>query len=513
MAKKVFLIAGILLLFFQIYAQYGQVLDDKVQLKSEDFIQTLIDADNIILGTYIQGGKTKAKVRVESAFIGDAKEDIVINNLDNEKIRLRLKRDEYKKGDQYIFILKKEGGEYRLFENSVTIPVSDNMANFSFNTPFMINFWEPFDIRMFEVGVTAIREKADKVLSDSTRETFSGLLKEYIEKKAGKNIKAFISVANLVETSVDFDVYDKFVEDSGTLGCLAVKYSSSIMGEIYFNQRILPKVESFNQDSQSAFAIAAMKLYSKQGAKTIAKLLNTVGRYFPSSSECFPYAKPPSNKEFFIRSLIEIDAPETMKVLQSQIESGDAAWLSAVLAIISEYEGSDLTELVLRAATIERFSERKYEFSNYFDKIKTPATAKILTELFGKNEDLYWKKIILTTLGKYQFQESLPFLVKTLNEDTKEEIRTTAAMAIGQLSHIGGAKPLFEFIKNEKSILAKSIAIDSLAQINDRSVQEFLKEIIKLEQDPKVRESAVNAMEDNLFILRYGKKKNDNSGR
>ena len=110
MAKKVFLIAGILLLFFQIYAQYGQVLDDKVQLKSEDFIQTLIDADNIILGTYIQGGKTKAKVRVESAFIGDAKEDIVINNLDNEKIRLRLKRDEYKKGDQYIFILKKEIG-------------------------------------------------------------------------------------------------------------------------------------------------------------------------------------------------------------------------------------------------------------------------------------------------------------------------------------------------------------------------------------------------------------------
>jgi len=123
------------------------------------------------------------------------------------------------------------------------------------------------------------------------------------------------------------------------------------------------------------------------------------------------------------------------------------------------------------------------------------------------------KKIILTTIGKYQYAESLPFLIKTLNEDSKEEIRTTAAMSIGQLSQVGGAKPLYDFITKEKSILAKSIAIDSLAQIPDRSVQDFLKEIIKNEQDPKIRESAVNAMEDNLFILRYGKKKNDNSGR
>lgn len=513
MFKKIFLIVVVFFLFFEVSAQYGQLLDDKVQLKGEDFIDSLIEADNIILGTYIQGGKTKAKIKVENVFIGEAKDEIIVNNLDNEKMRMRFKRDAYKKGDQYVFILKKQGAEYDILENSVSIPVKDNLANFSFNTPYMTNFWQPFDIRIFETGVTAIREKSDNMLSDKTRESLAELVRENVEKKNINNIKTILSVAHMAEISIDFETYDKFVEDPGTLGCLAVKYSASIMGEIYFNQRILPKAESFNQDNQIAFAIAAMKLYSKQGARIIAKMLNNVGLYYPSSSECFPQTKPLSNKETFVKAVIEIDAPETLKVLQLQIESGDAAWLGSILAIISVYEGSDLTELVLKAATVERFSERKYEFSNYFDKIKTVSTAKILTDLFAKNEDLYWKKIILTTLGKYQFPETLPFLIQTLNENPKEEIRTAAAMSIGQLSHINGAKPLYEFIKKEKSILAKAIAIDSLAQINDKSVQEFLKEIVKVEQDPKIREAAVNAIEDNLFIMRYGKKKNDNSGR
>ncbi|HPA55983.1 MAG TPA: HEAT repeat domain-containing protein [bacterium] len=513
MFKRFSLIAAIILVFMEVSAQYAALLDDKIKLNNEDFIKSLVEADNIVLGRYLQGGKTKAKIRVENAFVGEAKDEIIVNNLDNEKIRLRFKRDEYKKGDQYIFILKKQGAEYDLLEYSVSIPVSDNLANFSFNTPYLINFWQPFDIKLFEVAAIAIREKEDKMLSDNTRETFIELVKEYVGKNSVNDLKAALAIANLTEISLDFETYNKFVSDTGTLGCLAVKFSAGIMGEIYFNQNILPKAENMNPDSQTAFAVAAMKLSSKQGARVIGKILNNVGLYRPSSSECFPYVKPPTNKEFFVRSVIEIDAPETLKILQLQIESGDAAWLASVLAIISEYEGADLTELVLKAATVERLSERKYEFSNYFDKIKTPTTAKILTELFAKNEDLYWKKIILTTIGKYQYAESLPFLIKTLNEDSKEEIRTTAAMSIGQLSQVGGAKPLYDFITKEKSILAKSIAIDSLAQIPDRSVQDFLKEIIKNEQDPKIRESAVNAMEDNLFILRYGKKKNDNSGR
>lgn len=513
MAKRFFLVFGILFVFLELSAQYGSILDDKILLSSENFIKSIIDADTIILGRYIQGGKTKAKILVENVFVGDAKNEIIVTDLDEEKIRLKFKRDDYKKADLYIFILKKKGAEYALLPDSVTVPVADNLANFSFNTPYMINFWQPFDIRIFELAVTAIREKEDNMLSDNTRNSFLELVKEYVSKKKAADIKAILSVANFSELSMDFETYDSFVADTGTLGCLAVKYSSKIMGEIYFNKNIIPKVEDFNQDSSTAFAVAAMNIASKQGAATIGKILNNVSLYTPSTSECFPYDKPPTNKEFFIRSVIEIDAPETLKILKLQIESGDAQWLAKVLNIISEYEGADLTELVLTAATSERTSERKYEFANYFDRVKSKATAKTLIDLFGKNEDLYWKKIILVTLGKYNFPEALPFLIKTLNQDPKEEIRTSAAMAIGQLNQVGGVKPLYEFITREKSILAKSIAIDSIAQINDRSVQDFLKKLVKEEKDPKVREAAVNAIEDNLFILRYGRKKNDNSGR
>lgn len=507
MSGKVLFITLIFFFALNLYAQYD-VLSDQVELKSEDFIKSIVEADNIFLGFYLQGGKTKARVRVENSFVGDAKDDVVVNNIDNEKLRLKYKRGAFKKGDLYIFITKKDGSEHKLLEKSISIPVSNNMADVSFSAPYMMNFWQPVDIRLFEVAVSGIREKSDKTPSDSTRDTFLGLLKEYIQKNSQNDIKAALTIANITGISIDFDTYNKFIASPTTLGCLAVKYSAGIMGEIYFNQNILPMAETFNQDSQTAFAIAAMNISSKQGSGIIGKILNTVDLYTPPSSECFPFEKPPSNKEVFVRSVIEIDSPDTAKILSLQLESGDAEWLALILNIISEYEGADLTELVLAAATNERFSERKYEFSNYFDKIKSPKTSQILISLFAKNEDLYWKKIILATLGKYQYKESLPFLIKVLNEDQKEELRTSASIAIGQLGQAGGAKPLYEFVVREKSILAKSIAIDALAQIGDRSVQDFLKEIIKNEQNPKVRESAINAVEDNLFILRYGKKKN-----
>jgi len=107
MFKRFSLIAAIILVFMEVSAQYAALLDDKIKLNNEDFIKSLVEADNIVLGRYLQGGKTKAKIRVENAFVGEAKDEIIVNNLDNEKIRLRFKRDEYKKGDQYIFILKK----------------------------------------------------------------------------------------------------------------------------------------------------------------------------------------------------------------------------------------------------------------------------------------------------------------------------------------------------------------------------------------------------------------------
>lgn len=507
MSRKVFFIFLTFFFTLSLFAQ-DSILNEDMDLKNENFIKSIIEADNIFIGFFIQGGKTKARIRVENSFIGDAKEDVVINNIDNEKLRLKFKRGEFKKGEMYVFITKKDGEEYKLLEDSVSVPVVNNQANFSFNAPYMMNFWQPFDIRLFEVAAIGIREKADKISSDSTRNTFLGLVKEHLEKNNQNDLKVALTIAYLTGLSLDFETYNKMISASGTLGCLAVKYSAGIMGEIYFNQNILSKAETFGQDSQTAFALAAMEITSKQSAKVIGKILNNVSLYTPPSSECFPYTKPPTNKEFFVRAVIEIDSPETAKILSLQLESGDSEWLAAILNIISEYEGADLTQLVLAAATNERMSERKYEFSNYFDKIKSPNTTQILISLFDKNEDLYWKKIILSTLGKYQYKESLPFLIKVLNENSKEELRTSAAIAVGSLNQVGGAKPLYDFIVREKSILAKSIAIDALAQIGDRSVQNFLKEIIKNEQDPKVREAAVNAVEDNLFILRYGKKKN-----
>jgi len=346
------------------------------------------------------------------------------------------------------------------------------------------------------------------MLSDSTRQSFIELFNEYIKDKKTAELKNALAAAIHSGISFDFATYDQIIELGGTLECLAVKYSSQIMGEIYFNQNVIPKIGDMSQEANTAFAIAAMKISSKPGSKAIEKILNNIESYSPPSSECFPYPEPPSNKEFFVRAVIEIDAPETLKILSMQIQSGGSDWLATILEIISDYVGEDLTKLVLQEATKERMSARKLEFANYFDRIKNPETAKTLIKLFDKNNDIYWKKTILATLGKYQYKKTLPFMIKALKEDSMEEIRTSAAIAIGDINSAKGAKPLYEFIVREKSILAKSIAIDSLAKIADRSVQDFLKQIIKNQENPKIRETAANAIEDNLFILRYGRKKN-----
>ena len=492
-----------------LFAQSASVLDDKVQLKDEDFVKSIVEADTVIAGRYIQGGKTKAKVSVEKAYVGDVSGEIEITGMDGEKLRKRYKRDAYKKGDLYVFVLKKDSKSYRLLPNSITIPLAqDNKANFSFNTPHLMNFWLPFDERLLEVAVKAIREKADNMKSDSTQENFSKLLNEYTEKKDTASLRETLAVARLAQLHFDEEKYTALASGTDTLSCLAVKFSGKIMGEIYFNNNILPKAETFNADNQTAFGYAAMGIYSKQSIPVIGRMLNKIDFYSPASSECFPDPKPASNKEVFVRAIIEIDSPDTIRLLATQLESGDADWLAKVLAIIAEYDGADLVELVLKAATNERVSERKLEFNNYFNRVKSKEVAKTLVSLFNKSSDSYWKKTILSVVGTYQFAESLPFLIQIMNEDSKEEIRTTAAMSVGQLGNAGGAKPLYEFVVREKSILAKSIGIQSLAKIGDKSVQDYLKALVKDEADPKVREEAANAIEDNLFILRYGREKN-----
>ena len=510
MIKRAFLTVLVIFILpaMYIWAQYSSVLNDKIELKTENFYKSIVEADNIFFATYLKGGQTKARVRVKSSFVGNLEGDIIISNLDNEKIRRKYKRDSYKQGVDYIFITKKDGETQKILEDSISIPVENNMSSFSFNTPYKMNFWQPFDIRLFEIAVNAIREKSDEMLSDSTRKSFIELFNEYIKDKKTAELKNSLAAAKRSGISFDFATYDKVIELGGTLECLAVKYSSQIMGEIYFNQNIIPKVGEMSQEANTAFAVAAMKIASKPGSKAIEKILNNVESYSPPSSECFPFPEPPSNKEFFVRAVIEIDAPETLKILSMQIQSGGSDWLAIILGIISDYVGEDLTKLVLQEATKERMSARKLEFANYFDRIKTPETAKTLIKLFEKNNEIFWKKTILAILGKYQYKETLPFMIKTLKEDSMEEIRTSAAIAIGDINSAKGAKPLYDFIVSEKSILAKSIAIDSLAKIADRSVQDLLKQIIKNQENPKIRETAANAIEDNLFILRYGRKKN-----
>ena len=506
MSKILFLL--LVFLTSSLFAQNVSVLDDKVQLKDEDFVKSVVDADTIVLGRYIQGGKTKAKIFVEKSYVGDVSGEIEIVGLDNEKLRRRFKRDAYKKGDGYVFILKKGGKSYKLLENSITVPVlKDNHVNFSFNTPHQMNFWLPFDEGLFETAVKAIREKADNMKSDSTQESFAKLVDKFTTKKDQASLRESLAVARLAQLRFDEEKYSDLVAGKGTLSCLAVKFSGEIMGEIYFSQNILAKAETFNADNQTAFGYAAMNLYSKQSVPVLGRMLKNINLYSPASSECFPEQKPVSNKEVFVRALIEIDSPETIKLLENQLDSGDASWLSKVLAIVAEYDGEDLVELVLKAATNERISERKLEFSNYFNKVKSKSVAETLISLFGKSGDSYWKKTILSVIGTYQFAESLPFLISVLNEDPKEEIRTTAAMSIGQLGNSGGAKPLYDFSVREKSILAKSIGIQSLAKIGDKSVQDYLKKLVSDEADPKVREEAANAIEDNLFILRYGRER------
>jgi len=506
---RVFLL--VIFLSSSLFAQSISVLDDKVQLKDAEFTKSIEEADTIVLGRYMRGGHTKVRVLVDKVYVGDVSGEIEITDTDKEKIRRRYKRDAYKPGEDYVFILKKEGKTYKLLENSITIPVSrDNKANFSFNTPHHINFWVPFDERLLEVAIKAIQEKADNMKNESTQETFAKLIGEYTEKNDKTSLREALAVARIAQLKFEDEQYDALVAGTDTLACLAVKFSGEIMGGIYFEHNILTKAETFNADNQTAFGYAAMSIYSKPSVPVIGKLLNKINLYAPASSECFPTTpdiRPASNKEVFVRALIEIDSPDTIKIISSQLDSGDAGWLAKVLAIISEYDGADLVELVLKAATNERTSERKLEFSNYFTRIKSKAVAQTLVSLFNKSADSYWKKNILSVLGTYQFPESLPFLIQVMNEDSKEEIRTAAAMSIGELGNAGGAKPLYEFIKREKSVLTKSIGISSLAKINDRSVQDYLKALVKDEADPKVREDALNATQENQFILRYGREK------
>ncbi len=476
-------------------------------IDSTKFVEALNSADAIFIGRYLQGGHTKARIHVVDSIVGTAKDDVIVTGLQNEVLRNRQNMPKFKKNALYLYITSVKGNHYAILPYGITIPMMGNKLTFSFVTPYHTNFWQPIGTDLVKAAISAIREKKAGMLSNATMEKLNKFFTSSVKKGDKGAIKTLLAVARYLSLRLPEELYTPLTKGDDTVACIAVKLSALVMGELYFTNTILPEIQSLPQDSQVAAAYAAIDADSKESSRVFGKLLNTASTYQPASSECFPQKNPLSNRAMFVTAIIEVNAPDSHRILQTQLESGDAKWLSVILHIISEYEGADLIELVLAANAKEKYSERQLEFSNYFTRIKSPKTADILIKLFDKNDSLYWKKIILTTLGGYEYKESTPFLIKVMNTAPREEIRIAAAMALGQLNQEAGVKPLFDFIMREKSLLAKSIAIDALAKINHRSVQDYLKKIIKLSKAPKIREDAANALEDNLFILRYGRKK------
>ncbi len=481
--------------------------EEKIDLKKDMFFKTVAEADAIFIGRYLQGGSTKARVAVVKNIAGSLSGEIIVTEIDNEKIRRKYRIAPFQAGANYLFFVTKKNTDFAAAPEGVSLSIVGDKANFSFNTPFHSNFWQPFSQELLENALLAIREKAAGNLPAEREEKIQELFKKYITQKDINSAKELLAVAQRLSLRLDEDLYATLIKQNDALGCLAVKFSADIMGEIFFKKNILGKIKELGPESQIVAARAAIGAEAKEAVSILASLLQNVQLFSPVTSECFPSDNPDPNKKVFVRAIIELDTPDTLKILKKELDTEDAAWLGTMLRVMSEYEGEDLVTLVLEASLTERSSERRLEFAGYFDRIKSKEAAAILMSLFEKNENLFWKKIILTTLGKYGYAESLPFLVKILKDAPNEEVRSTAAISIGSLDSKDGSQALYEFIRREKSMLAKSIGIDAIAQIADKSVQDFLKKIITEEESPKIREQAANAIEDNLFILRYGKKK------
>ncbi len=509
MKTKVFSFFVVFLLFISmsgnLFAQFSD--NSKVALKSGDFIKAIKDSDTIFIGKYLRGGRKLAKVTLIESLAGSASGDVVLNGMDSLKIASKYRLEPLKPSSVYVFFAVTKGSKLYLNPDSIVLPVVSNKVNFSFNTPYLMNFWSLFDINLLKIAIAGIKEKNAGSVSSETTSKIAELFKSYVAKKDTNSIKNLLAVAEILGVSLNEEQYTKLTNLQDTVGCLAVKFSSKIMGEIYFNEKILPQMEKFTQDRLVASAFAAMDADSKKSVAVIGKILQKVDNYTPPTSECFPAATPENNKQSLVRAVIEIDSPESDKIISKELNTTDVDWLTDILNVMATYDGNDLIELALKSAAHSNSSRRLMAFVSYFDKIKSPEVAKGLISMFEKSDSDNWKKFIISTLGRYQIKSTLDFLIKRMNEEPKEEIRIAAAMAVGELNEKKGAKAIFQFILRENSILAKTIGVDAMAKIADKSVQGYLKQIVKDAKDAKVREEAANAIEDNLFILRYGRKK------
>ena len=113
--------------------------------------------------------------------------------------------------------------------------------------------------------------------------------------------------------------------------------------------------------------------------------------------------------------------------------------------------------------------------------------------------------VIIATDGE-SFKGSYRESMKKLAQRLAGQVAIKPAETVQEKKYSSEAEALYYSIVNEKSSSLKISGIRSLAQISDKSVQEYLKKLLYSETDRKVREEVMNAIEDNLFILKFGEK-------
>ncbi len=479
------------------------------KLAKNNFYKSITENDSILLATYVQGGKTKCKVKIKTDFTGKETGTIIIKGIDNEKLRQEINLEPLKPNRDYIFIVSKKDNSFILDPDSVIIPVMKDKAQFSLNTPYKPSFWHDLDINFMKILFTAIREKASAtMLTTDTEIALQSIFEDKVDKKDFSTVRGILNLAALTSVRLNEEKYTSIISGNDLTACVALKHSTKIMGKDFFLTKIAPNLESYKGDSLIAATEAAIDSESTEVETQLEKLLQKIQTYNPSSSECFPEEKPMSNKAKMIQAIVEINSQDTRKILLRELSTNNPDWLEQVLLIMAQYEGEDLVDIVLTASSADSVtSQQRINFNNYFMAIKSKENAKYLEKRFETSSGIFQSKVILLIIGSYGYKDSLDFLIKVLNEDSKEEIRTAAAIALGSLKSAEAVEPLRNFITKETSILAKSIAIDSMAKIPSDKVQVALKEIIKNEQNSKIREDAAKALEDNLFILRYGESK------
>jgi len=472
-----------------------------------NFYKSIKNSDAIFVASFIKGGKTKIKVKLIRNIVGEMDKEFIIYNIDHLKYRQRFRPAPLRSGSKYVFFTKFKNGKLVPDPDSLIIPVLKKSVNFSIAAPYVQSFWQYLDSELFDTAVKSIREKFQNNLSESNITIIKNSLEKYSNNNDTTSLKALIDLAALVGVQLNQERYLSLIRDDSTLGCIAIKNSVKIFGKHFYDKHIHSILPDFEGDNQVAAIYATIDADNRKSVPLLAKILKMHEPHYPPSSECFPVNEPTSNREMLIRAIIEIDSKESKQILAKELDRSDYEWLKEILKILKEYEGDDLIEIALLSASKEQISQRKLEYLEYLTLIKSEVSSNALKNLFNKRDELYWKKIILSTLGKYKYEENLPFFIKALQEDPNQEIRISAAIAIGTLGAPDGSKPLYDFIVRERSILAKTVGIDSIAAIKSNKVVPYLKEIVKKSENKKIREEATTAIEENLFLLRYGHKR------